>query len=73
MTEQDGNDGGGGSSNLSGLDKCFQAPDKCFQVVGKRLVSSDKKQPADDLVIRNLVQFSISVKMMSSSHSISQT
>lgn len=45
--------------------------DKCFQVVGKRLVSSDKEQPADDLVIRNLVQFPISVKMVSPSHSIS--
>lgn len=42
------------------------ASDKCFQVVGKGLVASDKEQPADAVVIRNLVQFPISIKIISS-------
>lgn len=46
--------------------------DKCFQVVGKRLVASDKEPPADALVIRNLVQFPISIKIILPTLPISQ-
>lgn len=72
MEEQDDIDSRNGSTNSTTRTRMKIASDKCFQVVRKGLVASDKEQPADALVIRNLVQFQISIKIISYTLPISQ-
>ena len=74
MEEQEGNDSRNDSTNS--ITRTSYAmmivSDKCFQVVGKGLVASDKEQPADALVIRNLMQFPISIKIILPTLPVSQ-
>lgn len=74
MEERDGDDGrnGGANSITRTSYAMIMVSDKCFQVLGKGLVASDKEQPADALVIRNLVQFPISIKIILPTLPISQ-
>ena len=74
VEERGGNDSrNGGTNSITRTSYAMIiVSDKCFQVVGKGRVASDKEPPADALVIRNLVQFPISIKIILPTLPISQ-